>query len=407
MSDAASEKWLTIVGIGDDGVEGLSRAALVAIERAVLVVGGARHLALAADVIRGEQMPWTSPLTDAFPAILARRGRDVAVLASGDPYCYGIGSTLAALVPAGETICIPAPSSFSLACARLGWSLQDVATMSACGRPLEAVLPLLQPGCRLLVLSADGGTAASLAGLLCRYGFGLSVLHVLEALGGKRERIRSTAAHDFVPAHIDPLNLLGIEVIASPDSRVIPRSCGLPDAYFEHDGQITKHEIRAITLAALAPRAGELLWDVGCGSGSVAIEWALSHPANRVIGIEQRPDRAARARRNALVLGTPSVQVVEGVAPAACAGLPLPDAVFVGGGVQEPGLLDAAWSALRSGGRMVANAVTLESQTCLHAAQQAKGGMLTRLSVERLDTLGPHQIFRPAIAIVQWTAAKP
>jgi precorrin-6Y C5,15-methyltransferase (decarboxylating) len=406
MADSAPRKWLTILGMGDEGVEGLTRAARTAIEQAVLVVGGARHLALAAELIHGDRLPWPSPLSDAFPAILARRGREVAVLASGDPYCYGIAGTLAALVGVEETICIPSPSAFSLACARLGWAAQDVSTLSACGRPLEAVLPLLQPGRRILLLSADAGTPAALRDLLCRYGFGPSVLHVIEALGGPRERIRSARAQDPVPVDIDPLNLLGIEVVASPDARIIPRSPGLADAFFEHDGQITKQEIRAVTLAALAPRAGEMLWDVGCGSGSVAIEWALAHPANRAIGIEQRPDRAARARRNALALGAPSVRIVEGMAPVALAGLPQPDAVFVGGGLQAAGLLDAAWATLRAGGRMVANAVTLESQARLFDAQRAHGGVLIRLSIERLDTLGDHRIFRPAMAIVQWAAAK-
>ena len=400
-------QWLTIVGIGEDGVEGLSRAALTAIGRAVLVVGGTRHLALAADAIHGERLPWPSPLSDALPAILAHRGRQVAVLASGDPYCWGIGGTLAALVPPAETLCIPAQSAFSLACARLGWATQDVATMSACGRPLEVVLPLLQPGRRVLLLSADGGTAGRLAELLCQHGFGGSVIHVMEALGGQREQVRSAVARDGVPGDIDPLNLLGVEVVASPGARIVPRSSGLPDRLFEHDGQITKHEVRAVTLSALAPRVGELLWDVGCGSGSVAIEWALAHPANAAIGIERRSDRAERARRNTVSLGVPSVRVIEGAAPAVLAGLPSPDAVFIGGGVQDVGVLDVAWAALRTGGRMVVNAVALESQAALLAAQQAKGGTLTRLSVERLDTLGAHHVFRPAMAVVQWAASKP
>jgi precorrin-6B C5,15-methyltransferase / cobalt-precorrin-6B C5,C15-methyltransferase len=407
MTDVAPRQWLAILGMGEDGVEGLSRAARAAIKQAVLVVGGARHLALAAELIRGDRLPWPSPLSDAFPTILALRGRNVAVLASGDPYCYGIAGALATLVPVAETVCIPTPSAFSLACARLGWAAQDVATLSACGRPLEAVLPLLQPGRRILLLSADARTPMALAELLRRYGFGRSVLHLLEAIGGKRERVRSLAARDPLPADIDPLNLLGVEVVESPDSRVIPGSSGLPNTFFEHDGQITKHEIRAATIAALAPRAGETLWDVGCGSGSVAIEWTLAHPANQAIGIEQRADRADRARRNALALGAQFVRIVTGTAPAAFAELPPPDAVFIGGGVHDPALLDTAWVALRSGGRIVANAVTLESQERLLATRRVHGGTLTRLSVERLDTLGPHHVFRPAIAVTQWAVTKP
>jgi precorrin-6B C5,15-methyltransferase / cobalt-precorrin-6B C5,C15-methyltransferase len=406
MSDAPFP-WLTILGIGEDGVEGLCRAACSAIEQAVLVVGGARHLALAAPLIRGAQLAWPSPIGDAFPAILAHRGERVAVLASGDPYCYGIGGTLAALVPAAETACMPAPSAFSFACARLGWAAQDVALISACGRPLVALLPALQPARRLLVLSADAATPAAIAALLCRHGFSGSTLHVLEALGGPRERRRSFRASHPLPADIAPLNLVGIEVVAAPEARIIPRAAGLSEKIFEHDGNITKKEIRAVTIAALAPRVGEMLWDIGCGSGSVACEWTLAHPANQAVGIEEKPERAERARRNALALGVPAIRIVTGTAPDALAGLPVPDAVFVGGGGQNAALLDAGWNALRSGGRMVVNAVTIETEAQLFACHQARGGTLTRLSVERLDRLGNSHGYRPAMTVTQWAATKP
>jgi len=399
--------WLAILGIGEDGVEGLSAAARAAIREAVLVAGGTRHLALAAPLIEGDRLPWPSPLSDAFPAILAHRGRKVAILASGDPYCYGIGGTLAGLVPAAERFCIPSPSAFSLACARLGWAAQDVATLSACGRPLAAIRPLLQPGSRILVLSADGETPAALAKLLAQHGFGASMLHVLEALGGPNERIRSVIAGETLPADIAPLNLVGIEVAASPNARVIPRVAGLPDSFFAHDGQITKQEIRAVTLAALAPCAGELLWDIGCGSGSVAIEWSLAHPSNRAIGVERCPERAERARRNARALGVPSVRVVTGAAPSVLGGLPVPDAVFIGGGAQDAALIEAAWTALRKGGRLVVNAVTVETEMQLFEVQKTQGGMLKRLAVERLDRIGNRHGFRPAMSVTQWAAVKP
>jgi precorrin-6Y C5,15-methyltransferase (decarboxylating) len=400
-------RWLAILGIGEDGVEGLSPAARALIGGAVLVVGGARHLALAAPLIKGEQLRWPTPLTDAFPMILERRGRTVVVLASGDPYCYGVGTALRALVPLEETLCVPAPSAFSLACARLGWAMQDVATLSFCGRPLAAVLPLLQPGARILALSENGRTPGLLADLLRRNGFGPSLLHVLEALGGPRERMRSVRANTCVLEDVDPLNLVGIEVAVEPGARVLPLARGLPEALFEHDGQITKAEVRAVTLASLAPRAGELLWDVGCGSGSVAIEWSLCHPANRAIGIEARADRAARAGRNALALGAPHLRVVTGEAPAALAGLPAPDAVFVGGGAAREGTLETCWAPLRTGGRMVANAVTIETEACLFAAQTRYGGTLLRLSIDRLDTIGSMHRFRPAMTVTQWAATKP
>ena len=399
-------RWLAILGIGEDGVEGLSSAARALISGAVLVVGGARHMALAAPLIKGGQLRWPSPLTDAFPMILERRGRTVVVLASGDPYCFGVGTALRAVVPLEETLCVPAPSAFSLACARLGWAMQDVATLSFCGRPLPAILPLLQPGARILALSENGRTPGLLADLLRRNGFGPSLLHVLEALGGLCERMRSASANGGVWDDVGPLNLVGVEVAAEPGARVLPLARGLPEALFEHDGQITKAEVRAVTLASLAPRAGEFLWDVGCGSGSVAIEWSLCHPANRAIGIEARADRAARAGRNALALGVPHLRLVTGEAPAALADLPPPDAVFVGGGATREGTLETCWSALRSGGRMVANAVTIETEACLFAAYETYGGTLLRLSIDRLDAIGSMHGFRPAMTVTQWAVAK-
>lgn len=407
MSAAAHpQRWLAILGIGEDGVEGLHEEARALIRGATLVVGGTRHLALAAPLIRAERLAWPSALKDAFPAILARRGQPVVVLASGDPYCYGIGSSLALLVPVEETLCIPAASAFSLACARLGWALQDVVTLSFCGRPLQAILPRLQPGARILGLSADSSTPGAVADLLRRYGFGASALHILEALGSSRERIRHATASAELPGDIDKLNMMAVEVVAGPEARIIPVAPGLPDELFEHDGQITKHEIRAITMSKLAPRAGELLWDIGCGSGSISIEWSLCHPANRAIGIEAHADRAARASRNALSLGIPELKIVTGQAPAVLSGLPTPDAVFIGGGAQCVGVLDAAWTALRAGGRIVVNAVTIETEVLLFEAQRKHGGTLIRLSLERLDCIGGMRAFRPAMTITQWAAMK-
>ncbi len=395
--------WLAIVGIGEDGASGLSDAARAAIAEARLVVGGARHLALAASLIRGETLAWPHPIADALPAIAARRGTPVAVLASGDPNWFGIAATLRRTVPAAETRCLPAPSSFALACAHLGWSLQETETLSACGRPLEAVVPALSPDAKLLVLSADAGTPAALAALLRARGFGQSTLHVMEALGGKRARVRTLRANDDMPSDIDPLNLVAIEARGASG---LPRAAGLPDDLFEHDGQITKREVRAITLAALAPRAGEMLWDVGCGSGSVGIEWCLAHPRNRAVALDRRTDRAERAGRNARALCAVHWRAVVGEAPDALDGLPAPDAIFVGGGLRV-GLLDVAWAALRPGGRLVANAVTIESQALLIDARARLGGTLTRIAIERLDAIGPalHGM-RPAMAVLQFAAER-
>lgn len=402
-----SDRWLAIIGIGEDGVEGLSAAARGLIANAVLVVGGARHLGLAGGLIRGVPMAWPSPLTDAFPAILARRGQPVVVLASGDPYCYGVGTTLAGVVALDETLSMPAPSAFSLACSRTGWALQDTATISFCGRPLAAIVALLQPGARILTLSADAGTPAQLVGLLRARGFGASRLWLLEALGGPNERVRTVLASMELPDDLLPLNLVGIEVIASPEARVLPLATGLPDDYFEHDGQMTKREIRAVTLSALAPHRGELLWDIGAGSGSISIEWMLRHPANRAIAIEPNAERAARVARNAQGLGVPELRIATGAAPAALADLPPPDAIFIGGGASRAGVLPAAWAALKPGGRLVINSVTIETEAVLFQAFAQFGGTLSRLSVERLDAVGRMHGFRPAMPVTQWSAIKP
>lgn len=399
--------WLALIGIGEDGAAGLAPAAAALVATAELVLGGPRHLALAAPLITGAAQAWPSPMNEALPALLARRGRPVCVLASGDPFCYGVGSLLAGHIPMAEMAVWPAPSAFALACARLGWSQQELATLSFCGRPLEAAIPLLQPGRRLLALSADGTTPAAFARLLDGRGFGPSALTVLEALGGPRARLRTATAAAFDLADIAPLNLVAVELAAAPGSRGLSLAGGLDDTLFEHDGQLTKREIRAITLSSLAPNAGELLWDIGCGSGSIAIEWLLRHPAMAAVAIEARPERAARAARNALGLGAGRLALVTGTAPDALRGLPAPDAVFIGGGLTGDGVIDGAWARLKPGGRLVANSVTLEGDGVLGTALARLGGTLTRIGLERLDGLGRLHGFRPAMTVTQWTAAKP
>jgi precorrin-6Y C5,15-methyltransferase (decarboxylating) len=399
--------WLTIVGIGEDGIDGLGTAAREAIAAASLVAGGTRHLALADELIHGERMPWPSPISDAYPALRARRGTAVAVLTSGDPFCWGIGAQLAALVDQDEMRCLPAPSAFALARARLGWSAADVAEISFCGRPIETVARLLQPGGRIVALSADETTPGLLAALLRARGFGPSAMHVMEALGGPRERVRAVPAECFCLNDVHRLNLVAIEVFAGPEARIIPLASGLPDALFEHDGQFTRREMRAVTLSSLAPRRGETLWDIGAGAGSIGIEWMLRHPANRTIAIEAHPDRAFRIARNAAALGVPALRVVEGAVPDALANLPPPHAVFLGGGAHRPGVIDAAWAALPPDGRIVANAVTLETEAALLEARTRLGGTLLRLSLERLDTVGTMHAYRPAMTVTQWSAVKP
>ena len=382
---AALRRWLSIVGIGEDGIDALSAVARGLIGDAEIVFGGKRHLALTASLIRGAARPWPSRFGGAVDEVLTHRGRRVCVLASGDPLVYGVGTVLARKINPDEILVVPAPSAFSLAAARLGWALPDTALVSLHGRELDLVRPHLQPGLRVMALTSGSDGPAQLARLLSETGFGMSALTVLEALGGKRERIRATTAAKFDLREIDDLNVVAIDVKAEPGAHVIARAAGLPDAMFDHDGQITKREIRAVTLSSLAPRRGELLWDIGAGSGSIAIEWMLADPSLRAVAIERRPDRAARIRRNAAMFGVPRLEVVEGEAPQVLEGLHKPDAIFIGGGAA--GALDAAASMLRVGGRLVVNAVTLETEALLLARYAAIGGELTHLAIARADTL--------------------
>jgi precorrin-6Y C5,15-methyltransferase (decarboxylating) len=400
-------RWLSIIGIGEDGISGLSPAAQRLIADAKLVVGGARHLDLAEALISGERLVWPSPLHQAFDQIAARCGEPVVVLASGDPFNYGVGKQLAERFLPEEILCLPQPSAFSLAAARLGWPLQDTTQISLHGRALEGVIRHLSPGARILALCWEGTTPAKLAALLSSRGMGGSRLTVLEAMGGPHERARSAIAHSFELQHINALTTVAIEVVAAPSAPTISLAPGLADDLFAHDGQLTKREIRAVTLSALAPRPGELLWDVGLGAGSVAIEWLLRHASLRAIGIEARQDRADRAMRNALALGAPDLKIVVGDAPAALVSLDAPDAVFIGGGMSDDGVFEAVWARLKPGGRLVANAVSLQSEARLAVLFGAHGGELIRLAVAHAKPVGTMHGFKPAMPVTQWRVTKP
>jgi precorrin-6Y C5,15-methyltransferase (decarboxylating) len=273
------------------------------------------------------------------------------------------------------------------------------------GRALAGIIRYLHPGARILALSWDGTTPAKLAALLTERGLGQSRLTVLERMGGAGERIREFLADDGAPRDIDPLNTIAIEIVAASQARTATFAAGHSDDLYVHDGQLTKREVRAITLASLAPRHGELLWDIGLGAGSVAIEWLLHDASLRAIGIEERADRAANATRNAAELGTPELQIVIGRAPEALTGLAAPDAVFIGGGLGD-GVLDPAWAALKPGGRMVANAVTLEGEATLLSAFQRIGGELSRIELSRADKIGGLTGWRPAMPVTQWQVVK-
>jgi precorrin-6Y C5,15-methyltransferase (decarboxylating) len=293
-----------------------------------------------------------------------------------------------------------------LAAARLGWPLSDTAQVSLHGRAIDRIRPHLQPGAKVLALTSDSDGPPMLAQLLTASGFGASRLTVLEALGGHRERVRSAPAAAFDLAGIDPLNVVAIEVAAAANARVLARAPGLPDDLYEHDGQLTKREIRAMALSALAPRRHELLWDVGAGAGSVAVEWMLADPSLAAIAVEARPDRAARIRRNAAALGVPDLEVIEGTAPAALKDLRQPDAIFIGGGASDPGVIETAIAALRPGGRLVINVVTLESEALLLARHAALGGSLTRVAIARAEPIGGMTGWRPALPVTQWVWTK-
>ena len=394
--------WLSLIGLGEDGA--VAPAARARLRQARLVVGGKRHLALIGDTA-GERLAWPSPMHEAFPAILARRGEPVCVLASGDPFFFGVGSLLADMVEGHEFESFPQPSAFSLAASRMGWALQDCVCLTLHGRPLERIVPHLQPGNRILALSWDGATPQRLAALLRAHGLGESVVTVLEAMGGPRERRHAAPAREIDAREVDPLNTVAVEVERKPSPRVAPLAPGLADDLFEHDGQITKRDTRALTISALAPRPRQLLWDVGAGSGSISVEWLLRDPSLQAVAVEQNPERATRIGRNALAFGVPQLRVVEGAAPGALADLPAPDAVFIGGGVGAA--FPACWEALKPGGRLIVNAVTIETQAEVAELARRYGGELIQVQFARAEKVGRFRGFRPAMPVVQWRAVKP
>lgn len=397
--------WLTVVGIGEDGFKGLGRNARHALLRATRIIGAQRQLDLLPLCIGGERQLWPSPFS--LEPVLARRGEPVCVLASGDPMFYGVGASLARQVAAEELLILPAPSSVSLAAARLGWPLQEVVSVSVVARPLAAIHAHLASGVRLLVLSNDGSSPALIAALLAERGYGPSRLSVFEHLGGAQERRIDGIAQSWGEPAVADLNLLAIDCLADPDAPRLSRLAGLPDAAFKHDGQLTKRDVRAITLARLAPMPGELLWDVGAGSGSIGIEWMRAHPSCRALAIEADEGRQALIEYNRDALGVPGLQLVRGTAPQALDGLEAPDAIFIGGGVTRDGVLDTCWQQLRPGGRLVANAVTLQSEMTLMNWRAQHGGELTRLHVAQAQPLGEFDTWRQALPITLLEVVKP
>ncbi|MCW6052932.1 precorrin-6y C5,15-methyltransferase (decarboxylating) subunit CbiE [Lyngbya sp. CCAP 1446/10] len=400
------DKWLSVVGIGEDGLLGLSPIALSLLDQSKIVVGGARHLAMLPTDDTREKLIWASPLQTTVDSIISRRGESVCVLASGDPMCHGIGVTLSRQIPIAEMTIIPAASAFSLICARLGWALADVETFSLTNRPIASIALALSPGARLLVLSADRHTPEKVAELLTQRGFGSSLMTVFERMGSEAEwRIDGVAAA-WNATDLADLNAIAIAVTADRETLLLPRTSGLPDSAYRHDGQLTKREVRAVTLSSLAPIPGELLWDVGAGCGSIAIEWMRCHRSCRAIAIERHPTRLEYIAENASNLGVPELKIVAGDAPAALANLPPPDAIFIGGGVTAEALLETCWNALGEGGRLVVNAVTVESELKVLQWHSLHGGELIRIGIQRAGAIGSFLGWKPLAPITQWVVVK-
>jgi precorrin-6Y C5,15-methyltransferase (decarboxylating) len=407
---SVSEPWLWVVGIGEDGWEGLSGAARLAVRGAAMMYGGARHVALVPeDATVARRVAWPSPMAPAVAEILAEhRGKTkVAVLASGDPMLYGVGVPLTRDLGAHEFRVLPQVSSFSLACARMGWAMAETKLVSVVSRPVEQVLRLVAPAQGLVVFSEDGRTPAEVARLLVEAGYGTSEFRVWESLGGAAERSAGSVANAWGEERCGKLNLIAIRCVAEGVVRPLSLVPGLPDDAFESDGQMTKREVRAVTLARLAPLPGQTLWDVGAGSGTVGIEWMRVDATCACVALERREDRAERIRLNAARLGVPGLRVVVGSAPETFAGQPQPDAIFMGGAVADDALFAACWERLASGGRMVANAVTIGSEVKLAERQARYGGELTRMSVARADGVGSSLAWRTMMPVTQWWVVKP
>ena len=405
--EPGTQRWLSVVGLSEAGWDALGEAARAAVTGAEFVIGGQRHLDHLPAISGQQREAWPSPFSEGIERIRQWQGRPVCVLASGDPFWYGVGATLARTFPPDVMACHPGPSAFSLAAARLGWPLQSVHCHSLVARDPDRLRMALAPDRRLLVLSSDEQSPAVVCRLLTDSGYGVSRVTVLEALGGPEERILETTAQQGLAQAPARLNTLAIECRLAEGATPVSRVPGRANGAFLQDGQISQPEIRAVVMAQLAPQGGEHLWDLGAGSGAVAVEWLLADPANRATAVERRPERLANVRENARLHGVGHLETREGDLLGAMPALAQPDAVFIGGGASGEGVIDAAWSALAAGGRCVATAVTLEGEAALMAARERFGGQLTRLSVDRTEPLGRFNGWQSDRPITIWFITKP
>ena len=400
MADAP---LLHVVGIGEDGMAGLTPAARAVVEAAEVIVGGDRHHHLS-DAVTARRLSWPSPFDALIDQLKSLRGQRVVVLATGDPLWFSVGARIGRAIPPGQIAYHPQLSAFQLAAARMGWSMADLETLTVHGRPVEQMIAFIQPDARLLVLTTGAETPEKIARFLAERGFGASRMTVLANMGGPDEARFDGLAESWSHA-VPAFNTLAVDCVAAPNAALLPRVPGLADDLFRHDGTMTKREVRAATLAKLMPMRGALLWDIGAGSGSVAIEWMRAARSARAIGIEPRADRRAMAAENALALGAPRLELREGQVPGALDGLPAPDAVFIGGGLSVE-TAEAALAALRPLGRLVANTVTLESEAILLDLHARHGGELVKLAVERAEPVGRYRGWRPSMTVTQWSLVK-
>ena len=413
-----TKKWLRIIGIGEDGWDDLAADSKELLYEAEIVFGGERHMKMIPEDWEGERIVWPSPIRDAVTKIVSWRpaesgsGKIVAVMASGDPLCYGIAAKLLRHLPIEEIWIKPALTTFSLICSRVGWSLPDVETLTIHGRPVEMLHPFVQPGAKLLVLNKDEGSPKQTAKLLNARGFGKSRITVLEHLGGIKERQFSGKADSWNHPEGATLNAMALECIPESNATILSRIPGLPDEAFFHDGQLTKREIRAVSLSRLMPVVDQVLWDVGAGCGSVAIEWMRTSPRCRAVAIEKSKSRLKLIKQNSQELGVPMLQIISGSAPEVLGDLPAPDAVFIGGGLSSGNLLETCWNALKPGGRLVANAVTLEGEQKLlqwqnkNSRKSGASGDLTRLSISRAEKIGRFQGWKEIRSVIQLAVIK-
>jgi len=399
--------WLTIIGIGADGPQGLTPAARAHVDAAEIIITAKRTAEFFKDH-KAEVHTWPVPFDPMFWQLEKWRGKNIVILATGNPLWHGVGSIIARKLRPDEYQVIPSPSAFSLAAARLGWPMSSLQTLTLHGRsrPSSLIIPFIQPDVRLLALTGGSDTVHEVARHLVDKGFGQSQIHVLENMGEADEQKISFTAQNIPDTKFSDFNTLGVECIADVSSPLLPRNPGLPDSAFKHDGQLTKREVRAITLASLAPTPGKLMWDVGAGCASIAIEWMRSHLSNQSIAFENNAERIALIEHNAQTLGVPYLKVIFGSAPGTLKGQPAPDAIFIGGGITTPKLFETCWAALKPGGRLVVNCVTTDSRNKLFDLQSLHGGELLDIAISRLAKLGAKQTMKPALPVLQWRITK-